>query len=592
MKVLKKGMPTSVESKSSVSFQNKVSTSENITFSKLFPNRMTPEKRVRPQPLIKRFTGTCVVCKKIFNESYAERDPTISRMCSQSKEKPSVCRDCDESFVQTKGLKIHSIKHGDGDLINEDSSDECVIIETGGGSDKKLTNTHISKNQGNVEKDEWVIIKFGKSIDEDDTEKSFSIKLCNEECNEVSMVVQPGEEGTKTFSDVVVKEVHEEDMVTQSSDLTVKDIIQIGSLSFDNGYEDSDSLGSIGSVSQASSSTVTSQSYPETDGAWTVCTKRFSTADARLDDWSVCTQDFSMRGSSSLVCHICKKYFVSDNDLKFHILTHSQKTNCSSVEPVEKRTDRRSAETHGSNAAYREPNKCNICGKSFSDASALRMHSRTHSSSVSDNVGNVFSKKVPHKGLYHKNPFLQANEKLLSCSVCGTRFQHKQQLAKHTKTHLMLACKVCQRVFKSNAKLKKHMLHVCGKVCWDETDDVRPSTSHSSETKHKNARELVGCGKAKDISVHISSEKTAEKGRDARKEPLVLDLRKSFKAISFAKGPNKNIKEEDIAIEDFPMVEDYYVTYVKDEVGEGGCVFKSIAELKESSVQKGKCSKR
>ncbi|XP_068243115.1 RB-associated KRAB zinc finger protein-like [Palaemon carinicauda] len=591
MKVLKKAVQTSVEPKSSMSFQNKVSTSESVTFSKIFTNRMTPEKRVRSLPLIKRFTGTCVVCKKIFTESYAERDPLISRMCSQSKEKPSVCRDCDESFVQTTGLKIHSIKHGDEELTNEDSSDGCVIIETGGNIDEKLTNTHISKSQNNIEKDEWVIIKFGESIDEVDTEKSFSIKLCNEECNEDSMVVQSGEEGMRTLSDLVVKEVNAEDMVTQRQDLTVKDIIQIESLSFDNGYDDSDSLGSLGSVSQASSSTATSQSHPEADGTWTVCTKRFSTADGRLDKWSVCTQDFSIRSNSSLVCHICKKYFTNDSDLKFHIMSHSQKTECPNVGRVETRIDKRGVEVHGSNTADREPNKCNICSKVFSDASALRIHSRTHSSTGSDNVGNVFSKKVPHKGLYHKNPIIQANEKLLSCSVCGTRFQHKQQLAKHTKTHLMLACKVCQRVFKSNAKLKKHMLHVCGKVCRDETDNMRPSTSHSSETKLKNTSDLGGYGKVRDIFVQKNSEKITEKSRDALKEPLALDHRKSFKTHSFAEGTSKDIKEEDIVIEDFPMVEDYYVTCVKEEIVESGCGFRSIAGL-ESGVKKGKCSKR
>ena len=597
-------------SDSVMNVQKKIITSKTIPSNLAFTKCTRIEKKNKFQPILKSFTATCNICKKGFVASCTERDPLISHSCLPSKVKPSVCNDCHKTIVRTTGHGISSLSALNGQQLGSESN-VSITVEAGRSIDEQLTNTHISKESNSFEKDdEWVIVKVGKNSNKVETEKVFSIKLCDEECNEESMVVQSGGEEIGTISSVIVSEIDpEEDMVTQGSDSSVKDIIQIGSLSFGSSCSDSDSLSCI---SQASDVASTSKSLDEVDHAWSVCTNKFTTGVGKFGDWTVCTKGFSIRGDSSYVCKFCQKYFKSESDLKFHMLNHtSVKSLTSTVQSLKGLKEKKSSDPSNEGSTVRELHTCSICSKSFSDVGSLKMHFKIHSISLSDSASNAF-KKVSSKGLLNRNPFIQVSEKIMACTICGARFQHKQQLTKHTKAHLILTCKVCQRVFKSSAKLKKHMLLMCGDASTsDATARERigseiPSTSASTKINVVNLKDgnnLDEYEKSEDICIKGGSEKIKEENEV--KNYLVVDDQNSLSSEPFIIVSEEkecdisplnsilveNLKEEidieEIDIEDFPMVEEYSVMNSKNELHD---MNSSNVKKKNRTAWKSKCS--
>ncbi|XP_071055888.1 gastrula zinc finger protein XlCGF26.1-like [Onthophagus taurus] len=133
-------------------------------------------------------------------------------------------------------------------------------------------------------------------------------------------------------------------------------------------------------------------------------------------------------------CHICKKEFRSERNLKSHLLRHT--ANRPFVCTVCYRNFREEAtlEAHLRFHARPKPFQCEICDKRFVDRSALRCHNRTHT-----------------------------GEKPFECEVCTKRFSAKMSLKAHMRSHTgekPFKCSLCNRSFTQRCSYQTHILTI------------------------------------------------------------------------------------------------------------------------------------
>ena len=170
--------------------------------------------------------------------------------------------------------------------------------------------------------------------------------------------------------------------------------------------------------------------------------------------------------------------------------------------------------------AEEKPHKCEQCGRRFTNAGNLAMHCKTHQRS--------FKRKDDRKGLNgadslkgHKQ--IHSREKRPKCEQCGRRFTNAGNLAVHSKTHLKheqpralgnrvnrsktdaaqkrYRCRECGKTLtKGNWKRHKrthtgekpYQCKVCGKYFADSGNCTRHTQIHSSEKPYKGASTKTG----------------------------------------------------------------------------------------------------
>ena len=170
--------------------------------------------------------------------------------------------------------------------------------------------------------------------------------------------------------------------------------------------------------------------------------------------------------------------------------------------------------------AEEKPHKCEQCGRRFTNAGNLAMHCTTHQRS--------FKRKDDRKGLNgaaslkgHKQ--IHSREKRPKCEQCGRRFTNAGNLAVHSKTHLKreqpralgnrvnrsktdaaqkrYRCRECGKTLtKGNWKRHKrthtgekpYQCKVCGKYFADSGNCTRHTQIHSSEKPYKGASTKTG----------------------------------------------------------------------------------------------------
>lgn len=104
--------------------------------------------------------------------------------------------------------------------------------------------------------------------------------------------------------------------------------------------------------------------------------------------------------------------------------------------------------------------RCNLCNMTFSDEDTLMRHMKakhTAKTNICKDCGKAYSTRgslAQHVHHYHRHP------NAYSCKVCHKKFNRKDFLAKHEKTHTNdreFKCKLCDKTYKTNASLSAHM---------------------------------------------------------------------------------------------------------------------------------------
>nr|XP_023025855.1 gastrula zinc finger protein XlCGF57.1-like [Leptinotarsa decemlineata]XP_023025856.1 gastrula zinc finger protein XlCGF57.1-like [Leptinotarsa decemlineata] len=132
-------------------------------------------------------------------------------------------------------------------------------------------------------------------------------------------------------------------------------------------------------------------------------------------------------------CASCDKKFVSSNDLRKHVRTH---------------TDER-------------PYVCHDCGQGFRQAGSLKNHiACKHSPCKNAFVCDYCKKAFPIKDRLKLHLRTHTGDRPYECTECGKRFARGGQLIQHMRTHTgskPYICHVCNSSFTCCANLKLHM---------------------------------------------------------------------------------------------------------------------------------------
>ncbi|XP_034047330.1 zinc finger protein 436 [Thalassophryne amazonica] len=142
------------------------------------------------------------------------------------------------------------------------------------------------------------------------------------------------------------------------------------------------------------------------------------------------TVDFLEAQDNFLHCPSCPKTFSRATSLNIHMRTHSGE------------------KTHS----------CTYCGKRFTRADLLKSHKRTHTGERPYSC-NICSKTYAHSSQLRIHKRIHTGEKPYSCSHCGKRFNEHNQLKVHLRTHTgerPYSCQQCGKSFSNAGNLRIH----------------------------------------------------------------------------------------------------------------------------------------
>lgn len=131
-----------------------------------------------------------------------------------------------------------------------------------------------------------------------------------------------------------------------------------------------------------------------------------------------------------LRCPSCPKTFSRASSLNIHMKTHSRE----------------------------KAHSCSYCGKRFGRADLLKSHKRTHTGERPYGC-NICSKTYAHPSQLRIHKRIHTGEKPYSCSHCGKCFNEHNQLKVHLRTHTgerPYSCQSCGKTFSNAGNLRIH----------------------------------------------------------------------------------------------------------------------------------------
>ncbi|XP_040014326.1 zinc finger protein 436 [Xiphias gladius] len=148
------------------------------------------------------------------------------------------------------------------------------------------------------------------------------------------------------------------------------------------------------------------------------------------DSPAVSAEQFLEIRDNFLRCPTCPKTFSRATSLNIHIKTHSGE----------------------------KVHSCSYCGKRFGRADLLKSHKRTHTGERPYSC-NICSKTYAHPSQLRIHKRIHTGEKPYSCSHCGKRFNEHNQLKVHLRTHTgerPYSCQECGKTFSNAGNLRIH----------------------------------------------------------------------------------------------------------------------------------------
>ncbi|XP_077464405.1 PR domain zinc finger protein 5 isoform X1 [Stigmatopora argus] len=158
-------------------------------------------------------------------------------------------------------------------------------------------------------------------------------------------------------------------------------------------------------------------------------------------------------------CHACDKKFISTNQLKRHMITHSEKRpyTCEICSRSFKRLDQVTA--HKIIHSEDKPYKCKLCGKEFAHRNVYKNHKKTHSEErpfQCDECKALF--RTPFS--LQRHLLIHNSERTFKCDQCNATFKRKDTLNVHIQVvhdgHKKYKCDLCEKAFVTPSVLKSH----------------------------------------------------------------------------------------------------------------------------------------
>ncbi|KAJ7998904.1 hypothetical protein DPEC_G00209810 [Dallia pectoralis] len=146
----------------------------------------------------------------------------------------------------------------------------------------------------------------------------------------------------------------------------------------------------------------------------------------------------SRRRGKTHSCIQCGAVFCELSQLETHMLAH--------------------AVQHGEDTSHRQIN-CQICWKSFSSTSYLKVHLRSHTKEKPFICG-VCGKSFSYSGKFREHQRIHTGERPYRCHVCGKRFNQSAHLKAHLRVHTgekPYSCPVCGKGFSQSSQIKGHL---------------------------------------------------------------------------------------------------------------------------------------